>query len=31
MQSIGYVAARMCNTNNCSAGVVTQKADLRQR
>lgn len=31
MQSVGCVAARMCNTNNCPAGIETQKADLRQR
>ncbi len=31
MQSIGCVAARMCNTNNCPAGIATQKLDLRQR
>ena len=31
MQSIGCVAARMCNTNNCPAGIATQKSDLRQR
>ena len=31
MQSIGCVAARMCNTNQCPAGIATQKADLRQR
>lgn len=31
MQSIGCVAARMCNTNNCPAGIATQKTDLRQR
>lgn len=31
MQSIGCVAARMCNTNNCPAGIATQDADLRQR
>ena len=31
MQSIGCVAARMCNSNNCPAGIATQKADLRQR
>lgn len=31
MQSIGCVAARMCHTNNCPAGIATQKADLRQR
>lgn len=31
MQAIGCVAARMCNTNNCPAGIATQKADLWQR
>ncbi|WP_290368506.1 FMN-binding glutamate synthase family protein [Sinobacterium norvegicum] len=31
MQSIGCVAARICNTNNCPAGIATQKQDLRQR
>lgn len=31
MQAIGCVAARICNTNNCPAGIATQKADLRQR
>ncbi len=31
MQAIGCVAARMCNTNNCPAGIATQKKDLRQR
>ncbi len=31
MQSIGCVAARICNTNNCPAGIATQKKDLRQR
>jgi len=31
MQSIGCVAARMCNTNNCPAGIATQKQDLRAR
>lgn len=31
MQSIGCVAVRICNTNNCPAGIATQKADLRQR
>ena len=30
MQAIGCVAARMCNTNNCPAGIATQKEDLRQ-
>ena len=31
IQSIGCVAARICNTNNCPAGIATQRADLRQR
>lgn len=31
MQSIGCIAARMCNSNNCPAGIATQKQDLRQR
>ena len=31
MQSIGCVAARICNTNNCPAGIATQREDLRQR
>ncbi|MDH4008579.1 MAG: FMN-binding glutamate synthase family protein, partial [Desulfuromonadales bacterium] len=31
MQSIGCVAARMCNTNNCPTGIATQNAGLRQR
>lgn len=31
MQAIGCVAARMCNTNNCPAGIATQKEDLRQK
>jgi methylamine---glutamate N-methyltransferase subunit C len=31
IQSIGCVAARICNTNNCPAGVATQREDLRQR
>ena len=31
MQAIGCVAARICNTNNCPAGIATQKSDLRQR
>lgn len=31
MQAIGCVAARMCNSNNCPAGIATQNADLRQR
>lgn len=31
MQSIGCVAARICNTNNCPAGIATQKKDLRAK
>lgn len=31
MQAIGCVGARMCNTNNCPAGIATQKLDLRKR
>ena len=31
IQSIGCVAARICNTNNCPAGVATQKPELRKR
>lgn len=31
MQAIGCVAARICHTNNCPAGIATQKAELRQR
>ncbi|MEQ8240759.1 MAG: glutamate synthase-related protein [Cyclobacteriaceae bacterium] len=31
LQSIGCVAARMCHTNNCPAGVATQKPELRKK
>lgn len=31
MQAIGCVAARMCNTNNCPAGIATQKPELKAR
>lgn len=31
IQSIGCVSARICHTNNCPAGVTTQREDLRQR
>ena len=31
MQAIGCVAARMCNSNNCPAGIATQNPELRQR
>jgi len=30
MQAIGCVAARMCNTNNCPAGIATQNEALRR-
>ncbi|MBL6446720.1 CDGSH iron-sulfur domain-containing protein [Fulvivirga sp. 29W222] len=30
LQSIGCIAARMCNTNNCPSGVATQKPELRK-
>lgn len=31
IQAIGCVGARMCNTNNCPAGIATQKPELRER
>jgi len=31
MQSIGCVAARICHTNNCPAGIATQNPELRKR
>ena len=31
MQAIGCVAARICNTNNCPAGIATQQQHLRAR
>ena len=31
MQAIGCVAARICNTNNCPAGIATQQESLRSR
>lgn len=31
MQAIGCVGARICNTNNCPAGIATQREDLRKR
>lgn len=31
IQAIGCVGARMCNTNNCPAGIATQKPELRSR
>lgn len=30
IQSVGCVAARMCNINNCPAGIATQKPELRK-
>ena len=31
MQAIGCIAARICNTNNCPAGIATQKEELRAK
>ncbi|MCC2111486.1 MAG: FMN-binding glutamate synthase family protein, partial [Hyphomicrobiales bacterium] len=31
MQAVGCIAARMCHTDNCPAGVATQKPELRAR
>lgn len=31
IQAVGCVGARMCHTNNCPAGIATQKPDLRKR
>ena len=31
MQAVGCVAARMCNSNNCPAGIATQKPELREK
>ncbi len=31
MQAVGCVGARMCNTNNCPAGIATQKPELRAK
>jgi len=31
MQAIGCVAARICNTNNCPAGIATMKPELRKK
>ena len=30
MQAVGYIAARMCNSNKCPVGVATQKPELRK-
>jgi glutamate synthase domain-containing protein 2 len=31
MQAIGCVGARICHTNNCPAGIATQKKELRAK
>lgn len=31
IQAVGCIAARMCNTNNCPAGIATQNPTLRAR
>jgi glutamate synthase domain-containing protein 2 len=31
MQSSGCIAARICHTNNCPAGIATQNPELRKR
>ncbi len=31
MQAIGCIAARICNTNNCPAGIATQDPELRKK
>jgi len=31
MQAIGCIGARMCNTNQCPAGIATQRPELRRR
>jgi glutamate synthase domain-containing protein 2 len=31
MQAIGCVGARICNSNNCPAGIATQRPELRKR
>lgn len=31
MQAIGCIGARICNSNNCPAGIATQNPDLRKR
>lgn len=31
IQAVGCVGARICNTNNCPAGIATQREDLRKR
>jgi glutamate synthase domain-containing protein 2 len=31
MQAIGCIGARICNSNNCPAGIATQRPELRAR
>ena len=31
IQAVGCIAARICHTNNCPAGIATQKPELRRR
>ncbi len=31
IQAVGCVGARICNTNNCPAGIATQKPELRKK
>ena len=31
LQAVGCVGARMCNSNNCPAGIATQRPELRAR
>jgi len=31
MQAVGCIGARICNSNNCPAGIATQKPELRAR
>jgi glutamate synthase domain-containing protein 2 len=31
IQAIGCIGARICHTNNCPAGIATQKPELRRR
>jgi glutamate synthase domain-containing protein 2 len=31
MQAIGCIGARICNSNNCPAGIATQRPELRSR
>lgn len=31
IQAVGWIAARICHTNNCPSGVATQKPEMRKR